>query len=283
MKAIFLAGVTGSGKTEVALYLSKHHKIHIINCDSVQIYNKLHILSNKPQNPESHSILDFYSFDQQYDITKYVEDVNKEIDYCLKNNKIPLIVGGTGFYFSKLHLLQFKILKIFLTQKREILYNRLDDRCERMVMCGMLDEVEKATEEGLRADSILGKAIGCRDALVFLDECRKEPEKCKEHFVTFLKTFKRRTRNYARKQECWFRKTDFVWLDIDKYDARLLIDGFLKNKCEDEMLHCIDRESRDCNNNARKIMKTFVSSKGRVDQMFEEVAKKYVKNDGNKP
>jgi tRNA dimethylallyltransferase len=62
----------------------------------------------------------------------------------------------------------------FLFGPRRELYRRIDERCEQMVVGGLLEEASELLDMGVRADTCMpARAIGYRQALEYLEECRK--------------------------------------------------------------------------------------------------------------
>lgn len=108
----------------------------------------------------------------------------------------------------------------FLHRPREILYRRIDERCDMMLLEGLLDEVERLDKAGLRGNTSAAQAIGYRQALQFLDSKRS-----KEDYKHFVESFKQASRHYAKRQFTWFRKEPlFRWLDLDMHDPEVALD-----------------------------------------------------------
>lgn len=115
-KIVAIVGPTGSGKTEIAIELSKKIELEIISADSRQVYKYLNIGTNKPSgrwekiNNENifiyksvpYHLVDFLEPDQQYDAALFYLDSSNLIKKICSNKKLPLIVGGTGFYIKTL-------------------------------------------------------------------------------------------------------------------------------------------------------------------------------------
>ncbi|MCM8770268.1 MAG: tRNA (adenosine(37)-N6)-dimethylallyltransferase MiaA [Candidatus Omnitrophica bacterium] len=103
-KVIFLVGPTASGKSEIALSLAKRIDAEIISCDSMQIYKGMDILTSKP--PKNllrkirHHLLNIKSPQEEFDVAEYRRLALKKIKLIHRRGKIPLFVGGTGFYMS---------------------------------------------------------------------------------------------------------------------------------------------------------------------------------------
>ena len=103
-KIILLAGPTASGKSKLAIHLAKNLNGEIINSDSMQIYKEFTILSSRPNKSElrkaKHHLYGSISVKQYFSAGDWLKEAKKKIKLCLKNNKLPIIVGGTGLYFN---------------------------------------------------------------------------------------------------------------------------------------------------------------------------------------
>ncbi|HAX02964.1 MAG: tRNA (adenosine(37)-N6)-dimethylallyltransferase MiaA [Tenericutes bacterium GWC2_34_14] len=99
-KLIILVGPTGSGKTHVSIELAKTFGCEIINGDSVQVYKRLDIGSAKIKESDmmgvKHHLLDMKDPKDNYSVFEFQKDVRKLIEEI----KLPMIVGGTGFYIN---------------------------------------------------------------------------------------------------------------------------------------------------------------------------------------
>ncbi len=103
-KIILLAGPTASGKSKLAIQIAKKLNGEIINADSMQIYKEFSILSSRPSKLETkkikHHLYGIISVKKHFSAGDWLKAVKKKINICLKNKKIPIIVGGTGLYFN---------------------------------------------------------------------------------------------------------------------------------------------------------------------------------------
>lgn len=99
---IVIVGPTGSGKTSLALTLSKKYSAPIINGDAFQIYQEMDIGTAKVEKDskdyKKHYLLDIVKPDQSYSVKEYQEDFRKT--YLELKKKYPTIIlcGGTGLY-----------------------------------------------------------------------------------------------------------------------------------------------------------------------------------------
>ena len=101
-----LAGPTTSGKTSLALRLAKNLDIEIISADAMLVYKGMDIGTAKPtrveQNKVKHHLIDVITPDQTFSVANYVKLAEQAIAEILARGKIPLVVGGTGFYIRAL-------------------------------------------------------------------------------------------------------------------------------------------------------------------------------------
>lgn len=105
-KVICIVGSTGIGKTKLAIALAKALNSEIINCDLIQMYKEVDILSAKPSLREQegvrHHLLDYLEVSDNYDIALFKKQADELIKRLNKENKIPIIVGGSGLYLKAL-------------------------------------------------------------------------------------------------------------------------------------------------------------------------------------
>ena len=102
-----IVGPTASGKTELAVELALHlGKAEIINCDSVQIYKEIQIATAKPSLAEMrevpHHLIGYVAPEINYTAASWAKDATDKIYEIESRAKIPILVGGTGFYLRTL-------------------------------------------------------------------------------------------------------------------------------------------------------------------------------------
>lgn len=107
-KLLILAGPTAVGKTAISIELAKKLNGEIISADSMQIYKYMDIGSAKISEEEKqnikHYLLDFLSPKEEFSVAQFKEMATEAINLIYANNKLPMIVGGTGFYIDSLIL-----------------------------------------------------------------------------------------------------------------------------------------------------------------------------------
>ena len=104
-KFLFVVGPTCSGKNDYAYELSKLIDIEVINADSIQVYKQLKILSNRPTEQELKIVphhLYGHVNNKEYSVNHWIDEVKQVIKNIQSRNKIPVFVGGTGFYIQSL-------------------------------------------------------------------------------------------------------------------------------------------------------------------------------------
>ena len=109
-KLIVIAGVTASGKSQIALDLAKRIDGVIINADSRQVYQEISIGTAKPtfQNYKDnigyidnipHYLYSYVSVKEDYNLYRYQKDVYSALKE-ITQDKVPILVGGTGLYID---------------------------------------------------------------------------------------------------------------------------------------------------------------------------------------
>ncbi|KAB7615876.1 tRNA (adenosine(37)-N6)-dimethylallyltransferase MiaA [Amylibacter sp. SFDW26] len=105
-KPILIAGPTASGKSSLAINIAQHVNGAIINADALQVYEGWSILSARPPQEDldqcPHYMYGHVAMDHAYSAGEWLRDVQEQINACLKRGERPIIVGGTGLYFSAL-------------------------------------------------------------------------------------------------------------------------------------------------------------------------------------
>ncbi|MBI2196324.1 tRNA (adenosine(37)-N6)-dimethylallyltransferase MiaA [Candidatus Daviesbacteria bacterium] len=122
MKILVILGPTSTGKTDLAIHLAKKFNGELVACDSRQVYIGLDIGTGKLPSGRwkvedgkwkkgkgwwEINGIKIWMYDvadpkKQYTVFDYVKDANRAIDDILKREKLPIIVGGTGFYLKAL-------------------------------------------------------------------------------------------------------------------------------------------------------------------------------------
>src|SRR3989338_5743358 len=103
---IVIVGPTASGKSDLGILLARKLKGEIISADSRQVYRGMDIgtgkVTKKEQRLAKHYLLDVALPQKTFTVDRYKKLGEKTIKTILNKNKIPIIVGGAGFYIDAL-------------------------------------------------------------------------------------------------------------------------------------------------------------------------------------
>jgi tRNA dimethylallyltransferase len=283
-KVIILLGPTGVGKTKVSILLAKELKTEIISADSMLVYCHMDIGTAKPSAGElksvPHHLINILEPYEKFSAGLFKEKATEIISRLHSENRIPLIVGGTGLYirsltkglfkgpdadeslrrklrseekeqgsgylYSRLKRLDpesanrieqndlrriiralevllkaergiteiqkestehsgYDFIKIGLFRDRKELYRMIEDRVDKMVDDGLLEETRNLLEMNPGRTALQG--LGYKEMKLYLDGQAGLEEA--------VRLIKKRTRMYAKRQHTWFRKEPYInWVDI---------------------------------------------------------------------
>lgn len=289
---IILTGPTAVGKTKASIGLAKALNGEIISADSMQVYKYMDIGSAKIRPEEMqgvrHYLVDELEPDEEFHVVRFQQMAKAAMEEIYAKGKIPIVVGGTGFYIQALlydidfteneedtayrevleqiaeekgaeHLhdmlrevdpesaesihannvkrviraLEFYKLTgqkisehnekerakespydfcyFVLNDDRQLLYNRIDLRIDKMLEEGLLEEVSSLKDKGYTKDMVSMQGLGYKEILDYLNgECTLEEA---------VYILKRDTRHFAKRQLTWFRRErDVIWVDKNNYD-----------------------------------------------------------------
>jgi tRNA dimethylallyltransferase len=106
---MFLAAVvgpTGSGKSALALGLAEQFGGEIVNCDSLQLYRGFNIGTAKTPPGDRrgipHHLFDVLTPQESYSAGEYAREARKFMAEIAGRGRLPIVVGGTGFYLRAL-------------------------------------------------------------------------------------------------------------------------------------------------------------------------------------
>ncbi len=116
-KLLVILGPTATGKTDLALQFADKFQGELVSVDSRQVYKNLDIGTGKMPSEELEVrkgegwweinkikvwMYDVVDFKTQYSVADYIKDAKKVIEDIQKRGKLPILVGGTGFYIKSL-------------------------------------------------------------------------------------------------------------------------------------------------------------------------------------
>lgn len=103
---ICLAGPTGCGKTGLAVKMARQIGAEIMNADSRQVYRDFPIITAQPSKEEQegipHHLFGFLESSEKISSGQWSMTAREKAAEILARGNIPLLVGGTGFYFQTL-------------------------------------------------------------------------------------------------------------------------------------------------------------------------------------
>ena len=101
-----IVGPTGSGKTKLSLEIAKQYNGEIINADSKQVYKNIEITSGQIPKEEqeniSHHLFGYIDPSITYTVMDHCNDALSCIQEIHKQNKLPILTGGTGLFINAL-------------------------------------------------------------------------------------------------------------------------------------------------------------------------------------
>jgi tRNA dimethylallyltransferase len=105
-QAVFLAGPTSVGKSDLALELAENHNGEIVCADAFQLYREFPVLSAQPGRVEKsrvpHHLFGSVSCADEMDAAQFSALALDVINGIIARGKVPFIVGGSGLYLQAL-------------------------------------------------------------------------------------------------------------------------------------------------------------------------------------
>lgn len=289
---IILTGPTAVGKTKLSISLAKTVGGEIISADSMQVYQKMNIGSAKITPEEMcgvpHYLIDVLDPREPFNVVRFQEMAKQAMTEIYAKGKIPILVGGTGFYIQAIlndidfdetpatpeyrmelemlakekgsEFLHQKLVAVdeqaaieihshntkrviralefyhqtgrkisdhnqeqkekkspyqfsyfVLNDKRETLYQRIDQRVDQMLKDGLVDEVTALHQQGYTKDLVSMQGLGYKEILDYLEG--------NESLADAIFRLKRDTRHFAKRQLTWFkREASVTWIEKEQFD-----------------------------------------------------------------
>lgn len=154
---IILTGPTAVGKTKASIGLAKALNGEIISADSMQVYKYMDIGSAKIKPEEmqgvKHYLVDELEPDEEFHVVRFQQMAKKAMDEIYAKGKIPIVVGGTGFYIQAL------LYDIDFTESNEDTSYReelesIANEFGAEYLHNMLKEVDSASAEAIHANNV---------------------------------------------------------------------------------------------------------------------------------
>jgi len=103
-KILVILGQTATGKTNLSVKIARKFKGEVISADSRQVYKSLDVGTHKITSDEMrgipHHLLNVISPKKNFSVAQFKKLAEAKIAEILKRKKLPIIVGGTGFYIE---------------------------------------------------------------------------------------------------------------------------------------------------------------------------------------
>ena len=102
--ALIIAGPTASGKSALALAVAARRPATIINADSMQLYAELRVLTARPTSDDEarapHRLYGVRAAAQAASVAWWREQALAAMDASRAEGRLPILCGGTGFFFN---------------------------------------------------------------------------------------------------------------------------------------------------------------------------------------
>ena len=173
-----------------------------------------------------------------------LKEIDPESALVIHPNNTKRIIRALEFYYlngkkfsdhneeEKQKESPYNFCYFVLNDDREVLYNRIDKRVDKMLELGLVDEVKNLYEHGLCTGMTSAEGIGYKQLLPYL-----EGNISLEDALNNIKTD---SRHYAKRQLTWFRREkDTIWLNRDEYNQNsdLLLEKIIKVLKEKEIIN----------------------------------------------
>ncbi len=127
--------------------------------------------------------------------------------------------GNTFSELQKTRPAEFTFLQIGIQHTREELYQRIETEVDHMIERGWIDEIRSLMQAGIPADAPAMSAIGYQELRDFVEG--------KRSFDEAVRACKQAVRNYAKRQETWFKKDQRIQWLVAEADIEVIVDRFL--------------------------------------------------------
>ncbi len=139
--------------------------------------------------------------------------VERALDYYFTNNK-PMSSK------EKADKMLYDAIIIGLTTDRNILYEKINERVDKMMDNGLLEEARKIYESGIRTKAVL-TPIGYKELFSYFEG--------KESLNNSIEIMKQNSRHYAKRQYTWFlHQMNVKWFNVDYSDFSITINEVTK-------------------------------------------------------
>jgi len=150
---IAIVGPTASGKSTLAIEVALALNCEIINCDSVQVYRDVEVATAKVHPSEQkgvpHHLIGFVPPEVNYTAVEWAAEATSKINEIESRSRVPMLVGGTGFYLRALRRPFFISPKTDVELRRRI--NAMRERHGPEYLHRVLRRIDSTGAEQLHA------------------------------------------------------------------------------------------------------------------------------------
>ena len=154
---IVLTGPTAVGKTSLSISLAKAVNGEIISADSMQVYKGMDIGSAKIRKEEmqgvTHYLVDILEPEEEFHIVKFQELAKAAMEEIYAKGKIPILVGGTGFYIQAL-LYDINFDNVNEESEYRKYLKDIADKEGNEVLHGMLAKVDEKSAKDIHPNNV---------------------------------------------------------------------------------------------------------------------------------
>ena len=177
---IILTGPTAVGKTKASIGLAKALNGEIISADSMQVYKHMNIGSAKIRPEEmqgiKHYLVDVLEPDEKFHVVRFQQMAKQAMEEIYEKGKVPIVVGGTGFYIQALlYDIDFTESNEDTAYRQELEQLALEKGAE--YVHALLQEIDPISAETIHANNI-------KRVIRALEFYRQTGERISEHNET---------------------------------------------------------------------------------------------------
>ena len=154
---VILTGPTAVGKTKASIGLAKAIGGEIISADSMQVYKQMDIGSAKIKPSEMdgipHYLVDILEPDEEFHVVLFQQMAKQAIQKIYEKGKIPILVGGTGFYIQEvLYDIDFSENEKDISYREEL--EKLAQTKGAEYLHDLLREVDEKSAQDIHANNV---------------------------------------------------------------------------------------------------------------------------------
>ncbi|MFV0502699.1 MAG: tRNA (adenosine(37)-N6)-dimethylallyltransferase MiaA [Lachnospirales bacterium] len=156
-KLIVIGGATASGKTGISIELAKKINGEIVSADSMQVYKYMDIgtamVTKKEMEGIEHYLINMVEPHEEFSVAQYKDLAFEAINKIKEKKKIPILVGGTGFYInSVLYNTNFKEEKNDFSYRKEL--EGLVKEKGNIFLHNMLKNIDNTSYENIHYNNV---------------------------------------------------------------------------------------------------------------------------------